>query len=327
MSDKIIREMHDFEPLKRKKVAIYCRVSTSHPEQMNSLKNQVDRYTQWVKRRLDWDLVDIYKDIRSGKNNNRPEFNRMIEDALEGKIDLIITKSVSRFGRNAEETLGVLNKLRVKRVEVFFDNEDLRVSDPRNTLIISIIEAFSQAESDSRSQNIKMGIHQKLRDGTSKLYDRPCYGYRKGKDGRLEVNLEQALVVQKIYSLYLEGASIIGIIRVLEKEDIKSPSGRDKWSKRTIDNILSNEKYIGNVLIGKTYSDDFPNNKRLKNNGERTQYLGENSHPEIIYESDFEKVQAEKQRRSNIERTPEGVRRKSKRYNSDRPNIMEGDDE
>ena len=316
---KIIKP--DYSILKKTRVAVYCRVSTAHLEQMNSLENQIDYFKSLVQQNLQWTLVDIYSDVQSGKNNGRAEFQRMIQDCMDNKIDLIITKSVSRFGRNTVETLEVLRKLKLNGVEVFFENENLTVSDPNNEFIISLLSAYAQAESESRSQNIKLGIKNQIENGTSKLYNRPCYGYRHDKDGNLEVIWQQALVVQKIFDYYLEGASIIQIIKLLQKEAIKSPTGKDVWSKKTIENILTNEKYIGNVLLYKTYSREFPNNKRIKNNGEHDQYGANNNHPPIIDEEIFEKVQSERLRRSNIEITSEGKKRKSRKYSSKKPNI------
>ena len=184
-----------------------------------------------------------------------------------------------------------------------------------------MLSAYAQAESESRSQNIKLGIKNQIENGTSKLYNRPCYGYRHDKEGNLEVIWQQALVVQKIFDYYLEGASIIQIIKLLQKEAIKSPTGKDVWSKKTIENILTNEKYIGNVLLYKTFSREFPNTKRIKNNGEHKKYCANNNRPPIIDEEIFEKVQSERLRRSNIEITSEGKKRKSRKYSSKKPNI------
>ena len=162
--------------------------------------------------------------LKQEKNSDRPEFQRMLKDCYEGKIDLIVTKSVSRFGKNTVDVLDALRKLYEYNVEVFFDTDNLHVTNPDNELIITFISAYAQAEGEARSQNIKMGIKNRITTGTSKLYDRPCYGYRHDKNGKLEVVWQQALVVQKIYDYYLDGASVLQIIKLLSNEDIKSPT-------------------------------------------------------------------------------------------------------
>ena len=323
MEKKVVKIIKpDLSHLKRKRVAVYCRVSTEHIPQLESLDAQIDFYTKYVNDNPRWILVDIYADSKSGKNSNRPEFQRMLRDCSEGKIDLILTKAVSRFGRNTVDVLEALRKLYEYKVEVFFKTDNLHVTNPDNELIITFISAYAQAESEARSQNIKMGIKNRIIAGTSKLYDRPCYGYRHDKNGELEVVWQQALVVQKIYDYYLDGASVVQIIKLLYNEGIKSPTGKEKWSKKTIENILSNEKYIGNVILYKTFSKDYPNNKRIINkDNEHRQYLSTNNHPPIIDEEIFLKVQEERSRRSNIEITPEGKKRKSAKYSSKKPNI------
>ena len=312
----------DLSHIKRKRVAAYCRVSTEHIPQLDSLEAQINYFTKYINENRHWILVDVYADTKSGKNADRPEFQRMLKDCSEGKIDLIVTKSVSRFGRNTVDVLEALRKLYEYKVEVFFETDGVHVTNPENELIITFISAYAQAESEARSQNIKMGIRNRIETGTSKLYDRPCYGYRHDKNGKLEVIWQQALVVQKIYDYYLDGASVLQIIKLLSNEEIKSPTGKDTWSKKTIENILTNEKYIGNVILYKTFSKDYPNNKRIINNNEQhKQFLSSNNHPPIIDEEIFLKVQEERARRSNVEMTPDGKKRKSSKYGSKKPNI------
>lgn len=169
--------------------------------------------------------------------------------------------------------------------------------------MISIIETIAQAENESRSENIKWGFKQKAAQGTSKLYNRKCYGYENDIDGELIIKEEDSKNVQLIFDLYLEGKSIMGIIRELEKLGIKTPTGKDKWSKRTIDVMLSNEKYIGVV--------------RLLDKGEHeAHYVSENNHPPIISKEKFEAVQLEKKKRSNVVKTEDGYKRKNRKYSS-----------
>lgn len=238
----------------------------------------------------------------------------MLEDCRNHKIELIITKSISRFGRNTVETLDVLNKLRVLDIDVFFESENIHTHETKHIFLISLLEAAAQAESESKSKNIKWGIDRKLKNGDSKLYNRKCFGYQHSEEGNLIIAEEEAKIVLKIFDLYLNGYSILAIIRELENQNIKSPTGRDRWSKRTIETMLSKEKYTGNVLVGKTYCEDYPNNQRLVNNGERQKYLATGNHPSIISDEQFERVKAEKARRSNIQVDENGITRKNTHY-------------
>jgi len=295
-------------------VTIYCRVSTSHPKQLESLSNQIEYYKDIVKSNIKWKLVDIYIDIKSGKNTNRKEFQRMLDDCINKKIDFIITKSISRFGRNTADTLAVIHKLKLLNIDIFFQVENIRTSETNKSFLLSIFEAVDQAESETRSKNIKWGIKHGLENGTSKLYNRKCYGYYNSPDNDILINESEAAIVKKIFNLYLSGYSIIAIVRELENEHITSPTGKDKWPKRTIDTILSNEKYIGNVVVGKTYCNDFPYNERKINAGMTPKYLVENNHHSIIHKEIFNQVQSEKLRRSNIKIDGTVSKRKSTHY-------------
>lgn len=312
---KITRVQH-FNAKRKLKVAVYCRVSTAHDEQLESLSNQIDYYKALVRKHLDWELIEVYRDARSGKNSSdRHEFQRMLEDCRNGKIDLIITKSISRFGRNTADTLKVINELRGLTIDVLFEVEKIRISETNKTFLMSVIEAVSQAESEARSQNIKWGIKRGLENGTSKLFNRRCYGYYNASEGNIFINEKEAEVVRKIFDLYLNGHSILCIIRELQKEGIPSPTGKKSWPKRTIDTMLSNEKYIGDVMVGKTYTLDFPDNKHRINKDEQKKFLVADSHPAIISKEQFERVQEEKLHRSNIRQNKDGtVQRKSTHY-------------
>lgn len=313
--DRKVTLINHYLPLRKTKVAIYCRVSTTHEDQAQSLSNQISYYRNMVNRRLDWELVDIYADEQSGKNTSgRPQFKKMLEDCRNHKINLIITKSISRFGRNTAETLDVLNKLRTFLIDVFFETENIHTRETKNDFLISILQVAAQAESEARSNNIKWGITKGLESGKSKLYNRKCFGYQQDPDGNLIICEEEAETVRKVFDLYLNGFSVIVIIRELENLGIKSPAGKDRWSKRGIETMLSNEKHIGNVLVGKTFCIEYPNNKRLVNRGEREKYLATNSHPAIISEELFESVKKEKELRSNVQVEADGVKRKSTHY-------------
>lgn len=297
-------------------VVVYCRVSASHTEQLESLSNQIEYYEHMVSQHIDWMLVDIYSDIQSGRNSSgRPEFQRMLEDCRNKKIDPIITKSISRFRRNTEDTLEIINKLRTLNVDLFFEVENIQISETSKTFLMSILGAVAQAESEGRSQHIKRGIKRGLEAGTSKIYDRKCYGYSHDPEGNIDINEQEAKIVQLIFNLYISEYSILAIIRELKKQGIKSPTGKENWPKRTIDTILSNEKYIGNVIVGKTYTGDFPKNDRHINKGECQKYQVDASHPLLISKEQFEQVQQKKQRRSNVKRNDYGsFSRKSSHY-------------
>ena len=294
-------------PVKReKRVGIYCRVSSNSAEQLNSLTNQVSALTRLTASTPNWLLVDTYIDIASGKaKSNRKAFHRLIKDCESKDLEIVITKNISRFGRDTVEVLEGLNKLRELGVRVIFEQEGLDTADTDSALMISIIESIAQAENESRSENIKWGYKRHAAQGTSKLYNRKCYGYENDEDGLLVIKDEEARNVRLIFELYLGGFSIIGIKRELEKRGIKTPTGKEKWSKRTIDVMLSNEKYIGVV--------------RLLNAGEHQEhYVSENNHPAIISKEQFEAVQIEKKNRSNVVKTDDGVKRKSRKYSSKR---------
>lgn len=295
------------KPQKRdKRIGIYCRVSTNSLEQLQSLAAQVSHLTKITAATPRWLLADVYIDISSSKTgSSRKEFNRMLDDCTSHKLDIIFTKSISRFGRDTVETMEALSKLKSAGVRVIFEQEELDTANTDSDLMISIIESFAQAENESRSENIKWGIKQGAASGTSKLYDRKCYGYKHNEDGKLIIDEETAENVKIIFDLYLRGQSVLGIIKELEKRKISSPTGKEKWCKRTIDVMLSNEKYTGDVRL-------------LKTGKSEIHYLATDNNPAIISKEVFEAVQIEKRRRSNVEKDENGVKRKSEKYSSKR---------
>ena len=302
--NKTIHFIPPLPPKREKRVGIYCRVSTNSAEQLKSLAAQVSALTRLTAANPKWLLVDVYIDIASSKTgSSRKEFIRMLQDCKSRDIEIVLTKSISRFGRDTVEILDALNQLRNLGVRVIFEQEVLDTADTDNDLLISIIESIAQAENESRSENIKWGIKQRAAQGTSKLYNRKCYGYYNDEDGNLAINESEAKNVRLIYNLYLQGKSVIGIVKELERLGIKSPTGKDTWPKRSLDVILSNEKYIGNA--------------RLLDDGKHSSYyLAENNNPAIISKETFQAVQIEKQHRSNVIKSEEGVQRKSKKFSS-----------
>lgn len=237
----------------------------------------------------------------SKTGSSRKEFNRMLEDCRSNKLEIILTKNISRFGRDTVEILDALNQLKTLGVRVIFEQEELDTAHTDSDLMIFIIKSIAQAENESRSENIRLGIKYHAAAGTSKLYDRKCYGYEHGKNGKLVIDEEKAENVKLIFDLCLGGQSVLGIIKELKKRKILSPTGKEKWCKRTIDVMLSNEKYTGNVrLLGKS----------------DVHYLSSDNNPVIISKEIFEAVQIGKKRRSNLVKDENGSRRKRKKYTS-----------
>lgn len=302
--NKRIHYIPPLSPKREKRVGIYCRVSTNSAEQLKSLTAQVSALTRLTAVNPKWLLVDVYIDIASSKTgSSRKEFSRLLQDCKSRDIEIILTKSISRFGRDTVEILDALNQLRALGVRVIFEQEVLDTADTDNDLMISIIESIAQAENESRSDNIKWGIKQRAAQGTSKLYNRKCYGYFNDENGNLVIDEREAKTVRMIFNLYLHGKSVLGIVKELERLGIKSPTGKDTWPKRTIDVMLSNEKYMGNV--------------RLLDNGKyEAYYFVEDNNPAIIPKETFQAVQIEKQRRSNVIKSKDGARRKSTKYSS-----------
>lgn len=302
--DKTIHYIPPLPPKRKTRVGIYCRVSTNSAEQLKSLTAQVSALTRLAAANPKWLLIDVYIDIASSKTgSSRKEFTRMLQDCKSRNIEIILTKSISRFGRDAVEILDALNQLRILGVRVIFEQEVLDTADTDNDLMISIIESIAQAENESRSDNIKWGIKQRAAQGTSKLYNRKCYGYINDPDGKLVIDDEEGKNVRLIFDMYLQGKSVIGIVKELERLKIKSPTGKDKWAKRTVDVMLSNEKYIGNVIL-------------LGNGLHSECYLSKENNPAIISKETFKAVQLEKGRRSNVSRSGNGVQRKNTKYSS-----------
>ena len=289
---------------REKRVGIYCRVSTNSTEQLQSLVAQVSHLTKLTATIPQWLLSDVYMDIATSKTgSSRKEFNRMLADCKSHKLEIVITKDVSRFGRDTVEVLDAFNQLKALGVRVIFEGNSLDTANTDGDLMVAVMESIAQAENESRSENIRWGIKQRAAQGTSKLYDRKCYGFKHDKDGHLVIDEEKAKNVKLIFNLYLSGQSVVGIIKELEKRKILSPTGKAKWCKSTIDVMLSNEKYTGDVEL-------------LKSGKSEVHYLASGNNPAIISKEMFEAVQIEKKRRSNIIDGKGGRKRKNTKYSS-----------
>lgn len=277
------------------RVAAYCRISTNHEEQESSLETQISYYGKLIAGHEDWELVKIYAERASGTQlKKRPEFMQMIKACKQGKIDLILTKSISRFGRNMLDTLRTLYELFNLGVKIYYEKENLNNFDKEMRTMMGIYAGFAQEESKNMSDNIKWGIRGRMREGKVCLNCTRFLGYDKDENGRLVVVESEAVIVRIIFELYLKGFGVRRIKKFLEENGIKTVTGKDVWSTSTIDRILSNEKYVGDVLMQKSFTEDFLTGKRSKNEGELSMYFIENDHEAIIEREIFEAVQKRK---------------------------------
>ena len=285
----------------KRKVAGYARVSTDTDDQISSYTAQVDYYTKYIKERKDWDFVGIYTDegVTGTSTKKREGFTRMIKDALAGKIQLIITKSVSRFARNTVDCLTTIRKLKAAGVECYFEKEGIWTLDSAGELLITVLSSISQEEARSISENTTWGQRKSFADGKARVPYKRFLGYDRGEDGNLVVNPEQAKVVKLIYKLFLTGLSYNAIGRELMKRGIKSPAGKDRWYSNTVQSILTSEKMKGDALLQKKFTVDFLTKKVKKNEGEIPQYYVTGNHEAIIPPATFDLVQAEIERRKN----------------------------
>ena len=279
--------------LKKRKVAGYARVSTDSEEQLTSYAAQLDYYTHYIKGREDWEYVGVYTDegITATNTKNRDGFKRMIRDALDGKIDLIVTKSVSRFARNTVDSLSTIRKLKENGTEVFFEKENIWTFDSKGELLITIMSSLAQEESRSISENCTWGQRKRFADGKVSVPFKRFLGYDRGEDGNLVVNQEQAKLVKRIFRLFLQGYSMFGIAKLLTEEGILTPGGSKKWRVGNIKSILTNEKYKGDALLQKTFTVDFLTKEKKKNEGEIPQYYVTGNHEAIIPVATFNRVQ------------------------------------
>jgi site-specific DNA recombinase len=293
------------------RVAAYCRVSTDSDEQASSYEAQIEHYTAFINGHPDWQLAGIFADdgISGTNTKKREEFNRLIDECIAGNIDMVITKSISRFARNTLDCLKYIRQLKDKNIAVFFEKENINSMDSKGEVMLTIMASLAQQESQSLSQNVKLGLQYRYQQGEIQVNCKWFLGYTKDENKKLVVVPEEAEIVKRIYREYLEGASMLKIARGLEADGIKNGAGRDKWHTSNINQILRNEKYIGDALLQKTYTVDFLTKKRVKNNGLVPQYYVENSHEAIIPREIFMQVQEELIRRRIVHTSPNGKKR------------------
>ena len=290
------------------RVAAYCRVSTDSEDQLESYEAQVAHYTDAISKNPRWRFVEIYADegITGTLAKKRPNFMRMIRDCKKGKIDLILTKSVARFARNTVDSLNYVRQLKALGVGVFFEEQNLDSLKTDSEMFIGLHSVLAQAESENISANVRWGIQQRMKSGTF-AFRYNILGYRKGKDGTPEIVPDEAEHIRTIYSMYLNGSSLDQIKAYLECRGVKTRQGKSEWSKSQIKNILTNERYCGDMLLQKTYTENCITKKVKKNRGEMAKYLITDNHPAIIDRQTFKAVQMEIARRSSRQRTSDNT--------------------
>lgn len=290
------------------RVAAYCRVSTDSDEQATSYETQVTHYTEYITGNPEWSFAGVYADdgISGTNTKKREEFNRMITDCMDGKIDMVITKSISRFARNTLDCLKYIRQLKDRNIPVFFEKENINTLDAKGEVLLTIMASLAQQESMSLSQNVKLGLQFRYQRGEVQVNHSRFLGYTKDENGRLVIDPEQAEVVRRIYREYLDGYSGDKIAAGLERDGILTGAGNPHWHTSTIAKILRNEKYMGDALLQKTYTVDYLSKKRIKNNGIMPQYYVENDHEAIIPKEIFMRVQDELVRRRLVKVIPNG---------------------
>lgn len=289
----IIRSSSDDFSLKKRRVAGYARVSTDHEDQATSYESQMRYYSEYICGRDDWEFVKMYSDEGiSGTNTKlRTGFKAMVEDALNGKIDLIITKSVSRFARNTVDSLTTVRQLKEVGVEIYFEKENIWTLDSKGELLITIMSSLAQEESRSISENVTWGLRKQFAEGKVHFPYTNVLGFKAGEDGAIVVDQDEAKTVRYIFQQALIGKSPYHIAKDLTEQGIPSPSGKSRWNATTIKRMLRNEKYKGDALLQKTYTIDFLTKKKNINRGELPQYYVENNHEAIVDRETFDAVQ------------------------------------
>ena len=293
------------------RVAAYARVPTGSEDQLVSHETQKSHYESTIKANPAWEFAGLYYDegITGTKKEKRPELLRMIKDCEKRNIDLIMTKSISRFARNTLDCLKYIRQLKEKNIPVFFEKENINSMDSKGEVMLTIMASLAQQESQSLSQNVKLGLQYRYQQGEIQVNCNRFLGFTKDENKRLIVVPEEAEIIKRIYREYLEGASMLKIKRGLEADGILNGAGNEKWHTSNINQILRNEKYIGDALLQKTYTTDFLTKTRVKNHGVVPQYYVENSHEAIIPREIFMRVQEELIQRRIIHTSPNGKNR------------------
>lgn len=297
------------------RVAAYCRVSTDTDEQATSYETQVEHYKAFIQKNDDWEFAGIFADdgISGTNTKKREEFNRMIEECMDGHIDMVITKSISRFARNTLDCLKYIRLLKEKNIPVFFEKENINTMDSKGEVLLTIMASLAQQESESLSNNVKLGLQFRYQNGEVQVNHSRFLGYTKDENGHLIIDKKEAVIVKRIFREYLEGRSLAQIGKGLMADGILTAAGKPTWRPEALKKILQNEKYIGDALLQKTYTVDVLTKKRVKNTGIMPQYYVENNHEAIISRELYTQVQEEMIRRANLH---SGQSRKKRVYSS-----------
>ena len=285
---------------RKRRVAAYARVSTEKDEQFSSYEAQVDYYTNFIKSHKEWTFVKVYTDegITGTNTKKRKAFQKMVKDSLNGKIDLIVTKSVSRFARNTIDRLPTMRKLKEKGVKIFFEKENIWTFEVKGELLITILSSLAKEESRSISENVTWGMRESMRKGNAWVPYKVFLGYEKDSNGAMVINPEQSILVRRIYGMFFQGMSPYSIAKIFEAEGQEFSEGNRKWYGSTLTSILKNEKYKGDALRQKTYSVNYLTKERAKNNGELQQYYIHNHHEPVIGSELFDMVQRQFEHRN-----------------------------
>ncbi len=300
------------------RVASYSRVSTDFEEQLTSFHAQKSYYTDLIMRTPEWTLAGTYADegISGASAEKRPDFMRMIRHCKKGKIDLIITKSISRFARNTLDSIGYVRKLKAMGVGVLFEKENINTLEENSEVVLTILASLAQEELNSLSLNVKMGKRMAMQEGKVFFQYTKCYAYKKGADGQPEIIPEEAEVIRRIYTAYLAGKSVPAIARELAEDGVKSHSKNGEWTYSTLQSILTNERYCGDVLLQKTYITDPISKKVKRNHGELPKVLIKNNHPAIVSRELYDRVQQERTRRGSKRKVSKASVTEQSRYSS-----------
>ena len=304
---------------KQLRVAAYCRVSTKQEDQLNSYDVQRRAYTDKINGEPGWTMVGIYADkgITGTSIKKRDDFNKLMRHCKQGKVDMIITKSVARFARNTLDCLKHTRMLKEYNVDVYFEEQGIHSIQPGSEFYITIYGSIAQSESENISANVRWGKAQSAKEGNVPFQYKRFLGYRRGSDGKPEIDPDQAVVVKRIYERFLAGDSLATIANDLNTDGIPTPSGIGQWQRGTIESILTNEKYKGDAILNKTYIRDCLSKKVMINNGERPKYYVENNHPAIIDSATFGRVQEEMARRCGKRKVKQvGTKTEQGRYSS-----------
>ena len=288
--------------IRKLRVAAYCRVSTELEQQQSSYDIQIEYYTRHIMQNPNWIFVGVFADDgRSATNTfRRYDFNQLMDQCLKGKVDMIITKSISRFARNTVDCISWVRKLKEKNVAVYFEKENLNTLDDSTEMILTILSSQAQEESRAISTNVKWGYARKFEKGESTR--QRSYGFRKAPTGEMCIVEEEAAVIRNMARWFLDGDSLERIKHRLEDAGIETTTGKRTWSTGTIYNILTNEKIMGDVLLQKTFTADYLTKRRVKNSGQQKQYYVKNHHEAIIPKAVYYKIQEEIARRSSLKK-------------------------